>query len=102
MAPKRNNMIPNGHFHKDWQRRVRTWFNQPARKYRRRQARIEKAAAIAPRPISGLLRPSVRCPTGRYNRKLRVGRGFTLEELKLFAAKTWTTTESPANGVIEV
>uniref|UniRef100_A0A914UUP3 60S ribosomal protein L13 n=2 Tax=Plectus sambesii TaxID=2011161 RepID=A0A914UUP3_9BILA len=31
---------------------------------------------------SGLLRPSVRCPTGRYNRKLRVGRGFTLEELK--------------------
>jgi len=82
MAPKRNNMIPNGHFHKDWQIRVRTWFNQPARKYRRRQARIEKAAAIAPRPITGLLRPMVRCPTARYNKKVRVGRGFTLEELK--------------------
>jgi len=75
-------MIPNGHFHKDWQIRVRTWFNQPARKYRRRQARIEKAAAIAPRPITGLLRPMVRCPTARYNKKVRVGRGFTLEELK--------------------
>ncbi|XP_004704789.1 60S ribosomal protein L13 [Echinops telfairi] len=32
MAPSRNGMILKPHFHKDWQRRVSTWFNQPARK----------------------------------------------------------------------
>ena len=29
-----------------------------------------------------MLRPAVRAPTVRYNRKLREGRGFTLAELK--------------------
>ncbi|XP_060516723.1 large ribosomal subunit protein eL13 [Cylas formicarius] len=82
MAPKGNNMIPNGHFHKDWQRFVKTWFNQPARKFRRRQNRIKKAKAIAPRPAAGPLRPVVRCPTVRYHTKVRAGRGFTLQELK--------------------
>ena len=33
---KHNNVIPNGHFKKKWQFRVKTWFNQPARKLRRR------------------------------------------------------------------
>ncbi|XP_057667655.1 60S ribosomal protein L13 [Diorhabda carinulata] len=82
MAPKRNNMIPNGHFHKDWQRFVKTWFNQPARKIRRRTNRINKARAIAPRPAAGPLRPVVRCPSVRYHTKVRAGRGFTLQELK--------------------
>ncbi|KAI7814339.1 60S ribosomal protein L13 [Triplophysa rosa] len=82
MAPNRNGMILNPHFHKDWQRRVRTWFNQPARKLRRRKARQVKARRIAPRPVCGSLRPAVRCPTVRYNTKVRAGRGFTLEELK--------------------
>lgn len=82
MAPKGNNMIPNAHFHKDWQRRVRTWFNQPARKERRRRNRYKKGRLIAPRPVAGLLRPAVRCPSIRYNKKVRLGRGFTLEELK--------------------
>ncbi|RUS80604.1 hypothetical protein EGW08_011614 [Elysia chlorotica] len=82
MAPKRNNIVPNGHFHKDWQSMVKTWFNQPMRAKRRRVARAKKAAAIAPRPVAGLLRPVVRCPTFKYNNKLRLGRGFTLEELK--------------------
>lgn len=82
MAPKGNNMIPNGHFHKDWQRFVKTWFKQPARKFRRKQNRIKKARAIAPRPVAGPLRPVVRCPTIRYHTKVRAGRGFTLQELK--------------------
>lgn len=82
MAPKGNNVIPNGHFHKDWKRLVKTWYNQPARKIRRRQNRIKKANAIAPRPAKGLLRPVVRCPTIRYHTKIRAGRGFTLRELK--------------------
>uniref|UniRef100_A0A8W4F6P7 Large ribosomal subunit protein eL13 n=1 Tax=Sus scrofa TaxID=9823 RepID=A0A8W4F6P7_PIG len=83
MAPSRNGMILKPHFHKDWQRRVATWFNQPARKIRRRKARQAKARRIAPRPASGPLRPVVRCPTVRYHTKVRAGRGFSLEELRL-------------------
>merc|ERR1739841_439608 len=54
---------------------------QPARKERRRKARGLKAAKVAPRPVKSL-RPIVRCPTFKYNIKDRIGRGFTLEELK--------------------
>lgn len=69
------------HFRKDWQRRVRTWFDQPGRKLRRRNARKTKAATLGVRPLT-LLRPAVRAQTVRYNRKVREGRGFTLAELK--------------------
>jgi large subunit ribosomal protein L13e len=61
---------------------VRTWFNQAGRKKSRRIAREKKAKAIFPRPTAGALRPVVRPPTQRYNFKTRLGRGFTLEELK--------------------
>jgi len=81
MAPKHNNVIQNAHFKKDWQNRVKTWFDQPARKIRRAKARKAKAAAVAPRPTASL-RPIVRCPTIKYNKKQRLGRGFTLEEIK--------------------
>ncbi|PBL01274.1 ribosomal protein L13e [Armillaria gallica] len=76
-----NNVLPGNHFRKDWQRRVRTWFDQPGRKLRRRNARKTKAAALGVRPLT-LLRPAVRGQTVRYNRKLREGRGFTFAELK--------------------
>ena len=79
---KHNNEVPNRHFHKDWQVRVKTWFNQPARKYRRRDARLVKAEQCAPAPASGLLRPIVRGMTRKYNMKVRAGKGFTLTELK--------------------
>lgn len=81
MARKGNNEIPGNHFRKHWQRRIKTWFNQPGRKTRRAQKRVSKLKAYAPRPI-GLLRPAVHCPSIRYNSKIRLGRGFTLEELK--------------------
>lgn len=61
---------------------MKTWFNQPGRKKRRRLTRQKKAAAIAPRPTAGLLRPVVHCQTWKYNTRLRAGRGFTFEELK--------------------
>ncbi|CAN0510846.1 unnamed protein product [Rangifer tarandus platyrhynchus] len=83
MAPSRNGMILKPHFHKGWQRRVGTWFNQLARKIRRRKARQAKVHRIAPRPVSGPLRPVVRCPTVRYYVKVRAGRGFSLEELRV-------------------
>jgi len=80
---KHNNEIPNQHFHKVCQQdHIRTWFNQPARKQKRRAARATKAAKMAPRPTAGLLRPAVHPPTIKYNYKLRQGRGFTLQELK--------------------
>lgn len=83
--------MPNQHFKKKWHNvigkvnpigGVRTWFNQPARKVRRRAARAAKAAAVFPRPAAGPLRPVVRGQTVKYNSKRREGRGFTLEELK--------------------
>ncbi|KAF2097646.1 60S ribosomal protein L13 [Rhizodiscina lignyota] len=80
-AIKHNQQIPHNHFRKDWQRRVRTHFDQPGSKKRRRQARIDKAAKVAPRPVDKL-RPVVRCPSIKYNRRVRAGRGFSLAELK--------------------
>lgn len=79
---KHNNVVPNGHFKKHWQNYVKTWFNQPARKTRRRVARQKKAVKIFPRPTAGPLRPVVRGQTLKYNMKVRAGRGFSLEELK--------------------
>merc|ERR1711920_1012463 len=83
-------MGPNVHFRKvngmmhGRQNRVmmRTWFDQAARKKRRSQNRKVKAAKLAPRPAAGLLRPVVHPPTQRYNMKLRLGKGFTLAELR--------------------
>lgn len=52
------------------------------RKKSRRNARELKAKKTFPRPVAGSLRPLVHPPTQRYNFKTRLGRGFTLEELK--------------------
>ncbi|CAN6574907.1 unnamed protein product [Malus baccata var. baccata] len=80
---KHNNVIPSSHFRKHWQNYViKTWFNQPARKTRRRTARQKKAMKIFPRPTTGCLRPIVHGQTLKYNMEVRAGRRFTLEELK--------------------
>ncbi|GFZ46043.1 60S ribosomal protein L13 [Saitozyma sp. JCM 24511] len=79
---KHNNQLPKNHFHKDWQRRVKTWFDQPGKKKSRRVARSKKALATGAQPLQRL-RPAVRCPTQRYNIRVREGRGFTLSEIKL-------------------
>jgi len=78
---KHNNIIPNAHFRKDWQRYVKVWLDQPARKQARRSAREARAARIAPRPTESL-RPVVRGQTNKYNMRVRSGRGFTFDELK--------------------
>ncbi len=79
---KHNNVVPNNHFRKDWQRFVKTWFDQPAKASARRAARLAKAKRVYPRPVNAL-RPVVRAPTVKYNTKIRAGRGFTLEELRV-------------------
>ena len=53
---------------------------QPKRKEHRRRQRLIKAKKSFPRPLRNL-RPSVNCPTVRYNMKKRLGRGFSLDEL---------------------
>lgn len=81
MAISKNLPLLKNHFRKHWQERVKVHFDQAGKKASRRQARLSKAAKIAPRPID-TLRPVVRAPTIKYNRKVRSGRGFTLAELK--------------------
>lgn len=73
--------LANAKFNKDWQEKVRTFFNQAGKKLRRRKLRSLKAKRLGPNPTHSL-RPAVRGQTRRYNNKLKLGRGFTLEELK--------------------
>ncbi|ODQ64596.1 ribosomal protein L13e [Nadsonia fulvescens var. elongata DSM 6958] len=81
MAIGKNYPLVKNHFRKNWQERVKTHFDQPGKKVARRSARAAKAALVAPRPLD-LLRPVVRAPTIKYNRKVRAGRGFSIEEVK--------------------
>lgn len=84
---KHNNVIQNLHFRKKYcassrgPLKVKLSLNQAGKKKSRRLTRAKKAAAIAPAPLQKL-RPVVHCPTQRYNSKVRLGRGFTLDELK--------------------
>ncbi|SCU89977.1 LADA_0F00958g1_1 [Lachancea dasiensis] len=81
MAISKNLPILKNHFRKHWQERVKVHFDQAGKKVARRSARASKAAKIAPRPLD-LLRPVVKPPTIKYNRKVRAGRGFTLREVR--------------------
>merc|ERR1719446_2004834 len=90
MTGKGNHVLPNVHFRKvngmqkGYMNRayIKPWLSQAARKKRRSNNRKAKAARISPRPAAGFLRPVVHPPTQRYNMKLRLGRGFTLDELR--------------------
>lgn len=85
---KHNNVLHNLHFHKKYLEssrgplKVKLALDQAGKKKSRRLARAAKAAAVAPRPVQKL-RPAVRCQTQKYSAKQRLGRGFTLQELKL-------------------
>jgi len=78
---KHNNIRPNIHMHKDYQRWIKTHFDQPKKKQRRMKLRRMKAATKAPRPAKKF-RPVVQCPTQRYNMRSRTGRGFSLLEIQ--------------------
>jgi large subunit ribosomal protein L13e len=85
--PKGNNAVPHTHGRKHWHPcssqagNIKTWLDQPKRKERRRRLRIQKAKKAFPRPLRSF-RPQVACPTVRYNAKKRLGRGFSVSELK--------------------
>ena len=72
-----NNALQRPHLRKHVKPLIKTWFNQPARKYRRLMKRKEKAKSIYPRPLKNL-RPVVMKPTHRYVGQKRLGKGFTL------------------------
>ncbi|KAL3895240.1 MAG: hypothetical protein SGARI_007508 [Bacillariaceae sp.] len=84
---KHNNVLPNIHCHKKYLEssrgplKVKLALNQASRKKSRRLARAKKAALLAPAPLQKL-RPIVHCQTQKYSAKTRLGKGFTLEELK--------------------
>lgn len=88
MAIAKNLPLLKNHFRKHWQERVKVHLDQAGKKASRRHARLTKAAKAAPKPLDAL-RPVVRAPTIKYNRKVRAGRGFTLAEIKAvgFTAK---------------
>ena len=46
---RRNHILPNVHLNKDWQGRVKTWFDQAGRKKRRRLNRDRKARVSNPK-----------------------------------------------------
>nr|UXY88501.1 60S ribosomal protein L13 [Cryptomonas curvata] len=79
---KHNNKISNGHFRKHWQSFVKTWFDQPANKRRRRIERLSKEKIhFSNSSIVNKFRPLVHCPTHMHNMKIRFGRGFSLNEI---------------------
>jgi large subunit ribosomal protein L13e len=84
---KHNNFVPNIHCKKKWLQssrgplKVKLHLNQATQKKARRINRSEKRAALAPTPLEKL-HPIVHCPTQKYSSKTRLGRGFTMEELK--------------------
>ena len=79
-------VLSNVHLCKDWQEKVKTFFNQPGKKLRRRKLRKARAEKLGVNPTHKL-RPAVRGQTRRYNNKLSLGRGFTLAELKASGIK---------------
>ena len=84
---KHNNQVPNIHCKKKYLQssrgplKVKLALNQATRKKARRLKRAAKREQKAPAPVKKL-RPVVHCPTQKYSAKVRLGRGFTLEELK--------------------
>jgi len=84
---KHNNVIPNIHCKKKYLEssrgplKVRLSLNKASKKKSRRLTRSAKAALVAPRPLQ-LLRPAVQSQTQRYSSKSRLGRGFTLQEIR--------------------
>ncbi|EPR79953.1 60S ribosomal protein L13 [Spraguea lophii 42_110] len=75
-----NQMLPNNHFNKG-SMKFKNWFNQPMRALKRKEVREQKSKICYPNPLKKL-RPVVRCCSMRYNKKVRLGRGFTKMEIE--------------------
>jgi len=84
---KGNNAIPKVHQRKHYhpsssqKGNIKVFLSQPKRAETRRRLRVQKAKRVFPRPLK-MLRPVVACPTVRYNFRKRLGRGFSIEEIR--------------------
>lgn len=75
---KHRNTTDSGHFRKSWQKKVKTSFDAPFKKIKRR---IQRKNNQKKSPIT-YLRPIVRCPTKIHNIKVKFGRGFSYNDLR--------------------
>lgn len=78
---KHNNVIHNVHRVKCSGKYIKAELDQAGRKKARLLARRKRATKAGVTPL-GYCRPLVHMPSRRYNYKVRMGRGFTLQELK--------------------
>mmetsp|Transcript_32996 Transcript_32996/g.64452 ORF Transcript_32996/g.64452 Transcript_32996/m.64452 type:complete len:231 (-) Transcript_32996:562-1254(-) len=79
---KHNNTTKSGHFKKSWQKKVKTWFKSPSKKLKRRINRSEeKKRRYAKDLIIKSFRPIVHCPTRIHNLRVKIGRGFSSNEI---------------------
>jgi large subunit ribosomal protein L13e len=85
---KHNNTTDSGHFRKRWQKNVRTSFDEPSKKLKRRIGRSRKQKITFDQ-----LRPIVRCPTKMHNLKVKFGRGFSRNEIKNAGLNGWQVSK---------
>jgi len=80
---KKNNSIPKAHFKKKWKSNIKTWFATFQKKKKRTKKRKEKDKySFSLAKISrDFLRPLVHSPTKLHNMKIKIGRGFSKNEL---------------------
>ncbi|CAC26984.1 60S ribosomal protein L13 [Guillardia theta] len=82
-----------GHFRKKWKNLVITNFNQPILKIKRRKIRKNKKKNFLKKAIFyKKLKPLVKCPTRMHNTKIKLGRGFSIQEIKKSMIKLKTAT----------
>lgn len=77
---RRNRELPNNHFRKT-SLKIKVHHDPEGKLRRMQEKKLQKAKNMFPMPLEKL-RPIVRCPTIRYNRNERLGRGFTIAECK--------------------
>lgn len=75
---KGNHALPNNHFRKT-SLKIRVHHDPETKQRRMQEKKVQKAKAAWPMPLEKL-RPVIRCPTIKYNRSERLGRGFTAAE----------------------
>ncbi|CAD26179.1 60S RIBOSOMAL PROTEIN L13 [Encephalitozoon cuniculi GB-M1] len=75
---KGNHALPNNHFRKT-SLKIRIHHDPETKARVMAEKKLRKAKALFPMPLKKL-RPIVRCPTIKYNRNERLGRGFTAAE----------------------
>ncbi|AEA39114.1 60S ribosomal protein L13 (nucleomorph) [Cryptomonas paramecium] len=79
---KSNGIFSKGHFRKHWQIFVKTWFNQPLQKKKRKNSRIHKEKKRLVDNAPNYIKPLVHCSGPRHNTRIKFGRGFSVNEIK--------------------